>query len=342
MGQGKIIHIPVIILLFFSNVSFAICAEKETIRVGYFPNITHAQILVGMAQGVFQEALGDQVSIDAKLFNAGPSVIEALFAGALDLAYIGPNPAINGFIKSDGQALRIVAGATSGGAALVVRSDAGISSPKDFHNRKIASPQSGNTQDVSLRNWLNNNGLVLKERGGDVTVVPIANPDQITLFLKKEIDAAWTVEPWVSRLVQEAKGMVYLEESSLWAEGKYVTAQVIVSKRFLEKHPALVKRWIKAHVELTRWINDNPQEAKRIMNAQIKRITGQALSVSILDAAMARLEIIYDPLKDSLFKSAQWAFQQGFLGKRNPDLSGIYDLRILNEVLEEKQLPKIK
>lgn len=337
--KSKITH-AISFLIVYSLFSPA-RAEKETIRVGYFPNITHSQAVVGMAQGVFQKTLGQDVAIDAKIFNAGPSVIEALFAGVLDLAYIGPNPAINGYIKSDGTALRIVAGATSGGAALVVRSDAGIREKKDFHNRKIASPQLGNTQDVSLRAWLKNNGFVLKEKGGDVTVVPIANPDQLTLFLKKEIDGAWTVEPWVSRLVYEGKGMVYLEESSLWEKGEYVTAQIIVSKKFLDDHPVLVKKWIRAHVELTRWINDNPRDAKMVMNAQIKKITGKALSDEVMDSAMGRLKVTYDPIKKSLFTSAQWAFQQGFLGDKNPDLSSIYDLRILNEVLEEKQLPGI-
>jgi NitT/TauT family transport system substrate-binding protein len=316
-------------------------AQKTTVRVGYFPNITHSQAVIGIAEGAFQKALGQDAVIDARVFNAGPSVIEALFAGVLDLAYIGPNPAINGYIRSDGAALRIIAGATSGGAALVVRSDAGMRSVRDFHGRKIASPQLGNTQDVSLRAWLKNNGFILKEKGGDVTVIPIANPDQLTLFLKKEIDGAWTVEPWVSRLVQEGKGAVYLEESSLWEKGEYVTAHIIVSKKFLDEHPVLVKDWIRAHVELTRWINDNPRDAKKILNAQIKKLTGKALADEVMDSAFGRIKIVYDPLKESLFQSARWAFQQGFLGSKDPDLSGIYDLRILNEVLEEKQLPGV-
>jgi len=314
---------------------------EETIRVGYFPNITHSQAVIGIANGAFQKALGDNVKIETKIFNAGPSVIEAIFAGALDLAYVGPNPAINGYIKSDGKALRIIAGATSGGAALVVRLDAGINKIEDFHRKRIASPQLGNTQDVFLRAWLRGNGFLFKENGGDVEVVSIANPDQLTLFLKKEIDAAWTVEPWVSRLVKDGKGKIFIDEASLWPNGDFVTTHVIVTKKFLEKHPEIVKNWIRAHVELTRWINNNPNEAKAILNQEIKKMTGQTLSQEVLDEAFSRIKITYDPIRKSLFTSAQQAFEQGFLGKEKPDLSGIYALDILNEILKEKNLPQI-
>jgi NitT/TauT family transport system substrate-binding protein len=330
----------IILALLFSSISLSV-AEEEKVRIGYFPNITHAQAVIGIADGTFQKALGEGVKIEVKIFNAGPSVIEAMFAGALDLAYIGPNPAINGYIKSNGEALRIIAGAASGGAALVVRADAGIGKIDDFHNKKIASPQLGNTQDVALRAWLKNQGFVLKERGGDVEVLAIANPDQLTLFMKKEIDAAWTVEPWVSRLIKEGQGKVFLEESSLWPKGEFITAHIIASKKFLDKHPDLVKRWISAHVDLTAWINGNLTQAKGILNKEIKKLTGQALAWDILDDAFARLRLTYDPVKDSLFTSARWAFEQGFLGKENPDLSGIYDLKILNEVLKEKNLPPV-
>ncbi|MDD4955633.1 MAG: ABC transporter substrate-binding protein [Candidatus Omnitrophica bacterium] len=297
--------------------------------------------MIGIANGAFQKALGENTKIEVKVFNAGPSVIEAMFAQALDLAYIGPNPAINGYVKSDGQALNIVAGATSGGAALVVLEDSGISKAGDFHHRKIASPQLGNTQDVSLRYWLKNNGLLLKENGGDVSVVPVANPDQLTLFKKKEIAGAWTVEPWVSRLIHEGGGRLFLEESSLWPGKKFVTANIIVRKKFLKEHPDLVKKWILAHVDLTAWINDNPEEAKNILNQEIKKLTGQALPKEILNDAFSRLEITYDPIKESLFTSAKMAYEQGFLGKNMPDLSGIYDLTILNEVLRDKKLTEI-
>jgi NitT/TauT family transport system substrate-binding protein len=295
-----------------------------------------------MANGAFQKAMGDDVKIVTRIFNAGPSVIEAMFADEIDLAYIGPNPAINGYVKSNGEVVRIVAGATSAGAALVVRSDSGINSILDFHNRRIASPQLGNTQDVALRAWLKNNGFKLKENGGDVQVLPVQNPDQLTLFIKKEIDAAWTVEPWVSRLIHEGGGRLFLDERSLWRDGEFVTAHVIVNKKFLDKKPDLVKKWIGAHVGLTIWINNNLEEAKKIINSEIQKITSKALPDEVIDDAFKRIKITYDPIKDSLFLSAKSAFEEGFLGKDMPDLSNIYDLRILRDILKERGLASIK
>ncbi|MBU0547947.1 MAG: ABC transporter substrate-binding protein [Candidatus Omnitrophica bacterium] len=313
-------------------------AEEVGMRVGYFPNITHSQAIVGMANGSFQKELGRDVKIDVKIFNAGPYVIEAMFAGKLDLAYIGPNPAINGYIKSNGEALRIVAGASSGGAALVVRKDSGIKEVKDLHKKRIASPQLGNTQDVSLRAWLKHNDMLMTEKGGDVQVVPVSNPDQLILFLNKQIDAAWTIEPWVSRLVKEGTGVIFLEESSLWPKGEYITANIIVRKGFLDTHPVLVKKWLRTHVNLTQWVNEHLSEAKIIINKELKRLTGAALSEDILNSSFDRLRVTYNPLKTSLFTSLDWAFEQGFLGENKTDISGIYDIRILNEILKEKGL----
>lgn len=312
------------------------------IRAGHFPNVTHSQAVIGQANGWFDKALAPEARVDWKIFNAGPSVIEALFAGAIDLAYIGPNPAINGYVRSQGEALRIVAGATSGGAALIVRADSGIQKPEDFHGKKIASPQLGNTQDVALRGWLNGHGLRLREKGGDVQVIPIANPDQLTLFLKKEIDGAWAPEPWASRLIREANGRLFFDERDLWPNKQFVTTHIIVSTKFLKQHRNLVKKWIKAHVELTEWINKNQPEAKRVLNGEIKKETGKALPQPVLDDSFSRLEVTYDPIRSSLFTSAKWAFEAGFLGRERPDLSGIYDLSILNEVLKEKGLKPVQ
>ena len=306
------------------------------IRAGHFPNLTHAQGVIGQATGWFDKALAPEARVEWKIFNAGPSAIEALFAGAIDLTYIGPNPAINGYVRSRGEALRIVTGATSGGAALVVRADSGIQKPEDFRGKKIASPQLGNTQDVALRGWLNAHGLKLRERGGDVQVIPIANPDQLTLFIKREIDGTWAPEPWASRLIHEANGRLFLDERDLWPNGQFVTTHLIVSTRFLKEHRDLVKKWIRAHVELTEWINGNLPEAKRVLNQEIKRETGKALPLVVLDDSFSRLQITYDPIRSSLFTSARWAFEAGFLGRERPDLSGIYDLSILNETLREK------
>ena len=307
-----------------------------TVRVGAFPNITHPQPMVGKANGYFDKALGSNVKIDWKTFNAGPSAIEALFAGAIDITYIGPNPTISGYVRSQGEALRVVAGAASGGAALVVRADSGIQKPEDFHGKRIATPQQGNTQDVALRAWLKAHGMKSTDKGGDVQVMPMANPDQLTLFLKKELDAAWAPEPWATRLIREGNGKMFLDERNLWPKGQFIVTNLIVSKKFLAEHPDVVKNFIRANVELTDWINGNLPEAKRLLNQQIQKETGKALSTGLLDEAFTRIEVTYDPLRNTLLTSAHSAFEAGFLGRQMPDLSGLYDLTLLNQVLAEK------
>lgn len=321
------------LLWFIFAVSTVLDAQSTVIRVGAFPNITHPQAMIGKANGWFEKALGSDAKVEWKSFNAGPSAIEALFAGAIDMTYVGPNPAINGYVRSNGEALRIIAGATSGGAALVVRGDSGINKPADFHGKRIASPQLGNTQDVALRAWLKANGLKTRDKGGDVQVLPTANPDQLTLFIKKEIDAAWAPEPWASRLVHEANGRVFLDERTLWPNGQFVTTELVVSTKFLQSHPDLLRRWLQAHVELTGWINSHIPEAKQLLNQQIQKETGKALPAAVLDDSFTRLQVTYDPLRGPLLRVAQLAFDSGFLGRQMPDLSRLYDLTILNQVL---------
>lgn len=265
-----------------------------------------------------------------------------MFAGQIDLSYIGPNPAINGYTKSKGEALRIIGGATSGGAVLVVRDDAGIETAADFQGKKIASPQLGNTQDVALRAWLQKQGFKLKEQGGDTQVIPVANPDILTLFRKKEIDGAWVPEPWGARLVRESNGRIFLDERDVWPDGKFTTACIIVSTKFLKDHPDIVKKFLTAHVELTQRINADPTAAKQELNAKIERLTGAALSKEVLDDAWSRQTVTYDPISSSLFSSADAAFKLGFLGDTAPQLDNIYDLSILNAVLKEKGLPNVK
>jgi len=330
MKVGSMILVELVL-----SVSVALNAQT-VIRVGAFPNITHAQPMIGKANGWFEKAMGPTVKIEWRSFNAGPSAIEALFAGAIDMTYVGPNPAINGYVRSNGEALRIIAGATSGGSALVVRSDSGINQPEDFHGKRIASPQMGNTQDVALRAWLKSQGLKTRDKGGDVEVMPIGNPDQLTLFLKKDIDAAWAPEPWASRLVHEANGRIFLDERTLWPNGQFVTTELVVSTKFLQSHPDLVKKWLQAHVELTDWINGHVPEAKQILNQQIQKETGKALASTVLDDSFGHLQITYDPLRRSLLRAAQLAFDAGFLGRQMPDLSRIYDLTLFNQVLSEE------
>ncbi len=328
-----------VISLFLSVALVTGCASREkneTLRVGYLPNITHLQALIGQSNAYFKRQLAPAVNLEWKGFNAGPSVIEALFAGELDMAYVGPSPAVNGYIKSGGEAVSLVAGAASGGAALVVREEAGIAKLEDFHGKRIATPQLGNTQDVALRSWLLTQGLKSKENGGDITIFPVANADIFTLFLKKEIDAAWTVEPWVSLLVQNAGGKVFLDEASLWPQGEYATTVLLVRKDFLEKHPKTVKRFVRAHVELTEWIVAHPEESKTFLNQKLEEETGKTLAPQVMNQAFSRIKPTYELLRTSVEKQATAAFHVGFL-KKEPDVSGLFVSGILDEVLKEHE-----
>jgi len=327
-----------VVLMMLLSVSVAGWAQgnANTIRVGAFPNITHAQAMVGKANGWFDKAMGPQVKVQWTSFNAGPSAIEALFAGTIDMTYVGPNPAINGYVRSNGEALRVVSGAASGGASLVVRNDSGINKPEDFHGKRVASPQFGNTQDVALRNWLKKNGMKTNDKGGDVQIVPMANPDQLTLFLKKDLDAAWAPEPWATRLIHEGNGRLFVDERSLWPNGQFVIGLLVVNTKFLKAHPDLVKNWIRANFELTDWINAHQSEAKKLLNQQIQTETSKALPAAVLDEAFSRMQVTYDPLHSALTTAAQQAFEDGFLGRTMPDLSNLYDLSLLNQVLSEK------
>jgi NitT/TauT family transport system substrate-binding protein len=316
-------------------------AEEVTLRLGYFPNITHAQPLVGLERGTYVEELGSNVTLETKTFNAGPSAIEALFAGAIDATYIGPNPAINGYVQSEGKDLRIIAGATSGGALLIVRPDANINTPADFANKKVATPQLGNTQDVALRAWLQENGLKDRDHGGNVQVIPTANADTLNLFQRGEIDAAWVPEPWGTRLVQEAGGRVFLDERDLWPDGDFVVAHLIVRTKFLEEHPDVVEDLLRAHVQTTEWINANAEEAKRLVNAGIEKVTNAPLPDAVINAAWENQTVTNDPIASSLRKSADDAFALGYL-EDEPDLSDIYVLEPLNKVLAELGLATVK
>lgn len=305
--------------------------REGIVRVGYFPNITHSQAIIGLARGDFAEALGPKTTIETTLFNAG----------RLDLAYIGPNPAITGYVRSNGEALRIVAGATSGGAALVVRPDAGITTLEQLDGRRIATPQLGNTQDVALRNCLADLGLSPVEEGGTVQVIPTNNPQILDLFRQGEIDGAWVPEPWASRLVVEGGGVVLLDERTIWPDSDFVTAHIIVSTPFLMERPEVVRRWLEAHVEITIWENENPEEAAELLNSEIEKLTGKALPEQVLTMALSNMRSTWDPVASSLYASARAAWQTGFLDDE-PDLEGIYDLSILNGILAEKGLATVE
>lgn len=342
---------PLLLLLSLLGTLFAGCASTTSnaasspnstvVHLGYFPNLTHAVALVGVEQGLFSKALGSNVQLKTTTFNAGPSLIEALFAGSIDIGYVGPNPAISGYTQSHGAALRIIAGASSGGALFVVRPGANIQTAADLANKKLASPQLGGTQDVSLRYYLQQHGLKTTDKGGNVQVVPTDNPNILSLFQQGKIDGAWVPEPWATRLVQEDHGKVLVDERSLWPGGKFVTTNVVVRKAFYDQHPDLVKKFLQGHVDAVQFIQNHQDQALTIINNEIKRITGKSpLTQSELKQSFANLDVTYDPLASTLFASADRAYSLGYL-KSKPDLSGIYSLQDLNSVLSSRGLPQV-
>ena len=325
-----------------------VSSQSRTLRIGYFPNLNHAQAVIGLQQGGdFQRILNannsndnDGVKVESFVFNAGPSAIEALFGGQIDVAYVGPNPAINGYLASGGQGIRIISGVASGGASFVVRNDSGIESIKDLGGKKFASPQLGNTQDVALRKYLMDNGFKTTENGGNVTVVPITPADILTLMLKMEIDGAWVPEPWATRLVKEANGKIFVDERELWPpDGKFVTANIIARTDYLKENPDIIKRLLQAHIDKTEWINENKEQAITTFNGALKKITGQTIPEDEIRDALMRLELTYDPIKESLFKMAENAYELGYLGNGGSkmDLSNIFDLTILNDILSGRR-----
>jgi NitT/TauT family transport system substrate-binding protein len=319
------------------------CAERKAsslsvLRVGHFPTVTHAPALMARMSGKkFEESVGSKIEWVA--FNAGPAVVEALFAGSIDIAYVGPNPAINAYLQSKGEALRIVAGVASGGSALVVQADDGITKDSDFSGKIIGTPQIGNTQDVAARLWFRNKGYRTRDRGGDLDLVPLAPSEQNLLFSKKEISAVWTIEPWVSFIEKNYHGRVYLDERSLWPDGRYATACLVVRRGLLQKTPDLVKRFIAAHVDFILQLRKEPDLYRRMVGDEL-RLLGYDFSDEILTSAMERVSFTWDPLSDSLLKTAHDAFEVGYLD-HVPSLDRIYELSQLKEALEEKGLPQI-
>ncbi len=326
------------VILILSFPFFTINVSATELRLGYFPNLTHAQALYARATGAFDK-IGIHIVWTA--FNGGPTAIESMFTDAVDATFIGPSPTINGFIKSKGEKFVVVAGSASGGAGLVLRKDSGISGEKDFNGKVIATPQFGNTQDIAARVWFADKGYRFRERGGTVSLVPLSNADQLTMFRKKQIDGAWTVEPWLSRLEIEGGGRVFLEEKDLWPEGRYVTTQLIVNKNYLADHSDVIRKLLGVLVDVTLTINSNKAAAIPIINAQIKKETGKALDQKVIEKAMTRVEFTWDPIPDSLKKSAKDAHAIGFI-RTEPALHGLYSLTLLDDVLDGKGLPPVR
>ena len=278
----------VLLLPLLALSSAAAAVAPVVVRVGYFPNVTHAQGVIGSqttreGHGWFESRLGPGVTVQWFAFNAGPGAMEAILAGSIDLTYVGPNPALNAYIRSGGDEIRVLAGAAEGGAALVVAGDGRIKTPADFRGRRVATPQFGNTQDVAARAWLKKQGFRVTQTGGDVLVVPTANPDQLAALTSGQVDAVWTVEPWVSRLVQDGGGRVFLEQRDA------VITLLVSSVRFLREHPDLAARFREAHAELTTWVGTHEAEAQAEVRAGLSAAVGRDVAPALVAAAWLRL-----------------------------------------------------
>jgi NitT/TauT family transport system substrate-binding protein len=315
------LFIILVVLSFISRVDLAFA--EETVRVGHFPNVTHVQGLVAQhlsrtGHGWFEERLGKDVKMEWYIYNAGPSAMEAILADSIDLTYVGPSPALNAYAKSQGEEIRIIAGAAAGGAALVVQPDSGLTKPADFRGKTIATPQLGNTQDVACRAWLANGGLKITQTGGEVFIVPTPNPDQFALFQSKKLDAVWTVEPWVSRLERHAGGKVLVEQS------KESITVLVSSVKFLKTKRDLAKKLLQAHRELTEWILAHPEEAKQMVRQELAAETKAEVSADLIAQAWKRIVLTPEASIDEYHQFVANAQRAGFI-RTAPDLSRLIE-----------------
>jgi sulfonate transport system substrate-binding protein len=298
-------------------------SAETTMRIGHFPNITHIQALVAhgfsrQGKGWFEQRLGADVKIEWYIYNAGPSAMEAMFAKSIDVTYVGPSPAINAYAKSGGREVRIIAGSVNGGSALVIQGDSTLKTPADFRGKKIATPQFGNTQDVAARAWLIAGGLKITQTGGDAQVVPTPNPDQLLLFRQKQLDAVWAVEPWISRLEQEAGGRILVDDHDA------ITTVLVSRTDFLSSERMLVKKLVAAHRELTEWIKIHPDEAQRMAREELDAELHAKLSPELVASAWKRVALTSDVSIDALKTYVSSARSVGFL-RDAPDISGLIE-----------------
>jgi len=310
-------------------------SHENKIRIAYFPNIGHAIPIVGIEQGFFEKSIGNQTKIETRVFDSGPQAIEALFADSIDVAYVGPGPAINGFLNSDNHNVKILAGAASGGASFIVHPNSEINSVSDFAGKKIATPQIGNTQDVSLRHYLSENGLKPAEKGGSVIVYNISNPDIYTLFVKGDIDGAWVPEPWATILETELGGKRLFYEEELWPNKEFASVLLIANTDYVEKNPTIIANFLQSHRETVTWINTNPVETRIVFNNFLNSYLGQSLSDDVVDIALSNIVITADPKPNSIFSFAERADALGYLGRNGYDLSEIFLYFDINSIVEE-------
>ena len=320
------VSIAGVILLSVLGVSLGSTTEsnENKIRIAYFPNIGHAIPIVGMEKGFFESNVGNNTKIETRVFDSGPQAIESLFANSIDLAYVGPGPAINGFLNSENHNVKILAGAASGGASFIVHPESEINFASDFVGKKIAAPQIGNTQDVSLRHYLSEHGLKTADKGGSVIVYNIPNPDIYTLFVKGDIDGAWVAEPWATILETDLNGNRLFHEEELWPNQEFASVLLIANADYVEKHPGLISNFLDSHYQTVSWINQNPVDTRIVFNDFLNSHLGQSLSDDVVDVALSNLVITGDPLRDSIHSFAEKADALGYLGRNGYDLSGIF------------------
>ena len=336
MRSVFLIGIGVIALVITMGIAFDAGKEtgESTLRIAFFPNIGHAIPVVGMERGMFESNLGNSTNIETKLFDSGPQVIESLFAKSIDIAYVGPGPAINGFLKSEKHDIVILSGAASGGASFITHPNSQINSVDDFPGKRIAAPQIGNTQDISLRTYLSENGLKPYEKGGSVVVLNISNPDIYRLFTKGDIDAAWVPEPWATILVQELDGKRLFYEEELWPENQFASVLLIGRQEYVTENPEVILKWLESHQQTANWINDHQHETRVIFNEFMQNTMGQTLSDNVVDEALVNLEITTNPIDSSIYTFAKRADSLGYLGRDGFILDGIFFDIASNESLE--------
>jgi NitT/TauT family transport system substrate-binding protein len=309
--------------------------HENKIRIAYFPNIGHVIPIVGMENGFFENSIGNKTQIETRVFDSGPQAIESLFANSIDVAYVGPGPAINGFLNSNNHNVKILAGAASGGASFIVHPNSEINSVSDFAGKKIAAPQIGNTQDVSLRYYLSENGLKPAEKGGSVIVYNISNPDIYTLFVKGDIDGAWVAEPWATILETELDGKRLFHEEELWPNNEFASVLLIANVNYVEKNPEVISNLLTSHYETVLWINQHPVETRIVFNDFLNSHLGQSLSDDVVDIALSNLVITADSLPNSVFSFAEKADMLGYLGRNGYNLSEIFYSFDSNSSLEK-------
>ena len=312
------------IIAFVGFTQSSVNYSENNIRVAFFPSVVHAVPIIGMETQTFANNLNADLDIQVKIFDSGPQVIESIFSNSVDIAYVGPGPVINGFLKSDGNDLKILAGAASGGASFVIQKNSGLDLIENYSGKRIAAPQISNTQDVSLRHYLAENGLITAEKGGDVFVLNIANPDIYTLFAKGDIDGAWVPEPWATMLVEELDGVRLFDENEFWPENQFSSVLLIGRSDYIEKNPEIIKKWINANEKTAQWINNHPDESKKLYNEFLNSYMGRTLPQNIVEKSFSNIIITSEPLENSVYTFAERADALGYLGRDGYSLDGLF------------------